>query len=398
MAITIDGVSATDDPLANDLVVQMDREVGNEDVDNTQFTTMQMKLPASTAKSFKEEWLEDVYIPKHTALAASATSADTTFTITTNEGSYAKVGDWVLLVQSGERFRLTGVSASAWTAAARGMGTVSAASAASGTSLGGIMIINGSQEQGSTAPTAQVTEKTTNYNYAQIITNNYEYTSTAEWTEWYSGDPIAYQRKKVAVEHKREIEQGLFFGNRAYSAGTTHPRGTFGGLDQFISTNITDIAGAMDKGELNDFLRSGLEYGERTRKVLFAAPIVAQVISEFLADNWVRTTPSDSVWGVRADAIIDAVHGARIPVFIKNDWKRYGEGTANQIGSRAYLVDMTKVQIKRAPATRRGSRFCTLYSKQQANDKDSLSETYLSELTFVLKNEKAHALLRGVSG
>jgi len=202
----------------------------------------------------------------------------------------------------------------------------------------------------------------------------------------------------VAVEHKREIENGLFFGARSYTAGTTHPRGTFGGLAQFISTNITDYAGTMDKGELNDFLRSGLEYGERTRKVLFAAPIVAQTISEFLADNWVRASTSDTVWGVRADAVIDSVHGARIPVFVKNDWKRYGEGTGNHIGSRAYLVDMTKVEIKRAPPTRRGSRFATLYSKQQANDKDSLSETFLSELTFVLKNEKCHALARGITG
>ncbi len=202
----------------------------------------------------------------------------------------------------------------------------------------------------------------------------------------------------MAVEHKREIENGLFFGARSYTAGTTHPRGTFGGLDNFISTNITDIAGAMDKGELNDFLRGALEFGERTRKVIFASPIWAQVVSEFLADNWIRATPSDTVWGVRADAIIDAVHGARLPVFVKNDWKRYGEGTGNHIGSRAYVVDMTKVEIKRAPPTRRGSRFATLYSKQQANDKDSLSETFLSELTFICKNEKAFALCRGVTG
>jgi hypothetical protein len=54
------------------------------------------------------------------------------------------------------------VSASAWTGV-RAIGSVSAATAASGTTLGGVMIINGSQEQGATSPTAQVTEKTTNY-------------------------------------------------------------------------------------------------------------------------------------------------------------------------------------------------------------------------------------------
>jgi hypothetical protein len=395
MPVTIDGVSATDDPLAADLVVQMDRQVANEDVDNTQFTTMMMKLPSSTAKSFKQEWLEDVYIPKYTALAATAATADTVLTVTTNEGTYAKVGDIAKIVQTGEAVRIVTVGASAWTVV-RAIGSVAAATAATGAP--GIVIVSGSNEQGSTSPTAQVTEKTSNYNYCGILRNNYEYTSTAEWTEWYSGDPIAYQRKKVAVEHKREIEQTLFWGARSYTAGTTHPRGTTGGLDQFISTNITDAAGTFDKGELNDFLRSGLEYGERTRKVLFAAPIVAQVISEFLADNWVRARPDDSVWGVRADAIIDAVHGARIPVFVKNDWKRFGEGTGLHLGSRAYLVDMTKVEILRAPATRKGPRFAALWSKQEANDKDSLSETFLSEFTFIVKNEKAHAMLKGVTG
>jgi hypothetical protein len=110
---------------------------------------------------------------------------------------------------------------------------------------------------------------------------------------WYSGNPLAYHRKKVGVEHKREIENQAWFGARSYTAGTNAPRCTFGGIDEYLSTNITDVAGTLDKGAWNDFLRSGLEYGERSRKVLFAAPIVAQVLSEFLQDNWVRATPGD---------------------------------------------------------------------------------------------------------
>lgn len=56
MAITVDrDAQATDDPLANDLRVSMDEQVKNQDTDTTQFTTMLMNLPSSTAKSFKEE-------------------------------------------------------------------------------------------------------------------------------------------------------------------------------------------------------------------------------------------------------------------------------------------------------------------------------------------------------
>lgn len=396
MAVTTAAASATDDILSNDLVVQMDEEVGTEDVDNTQFTTMMMKLPSTTAKSFKQEWLEDVYLPRGTALSASASSADTFLSVTTNEGAYLKIGDIVKIVVSGEAVRVTAAQASGFSCV-RAIGSVGAASAASGGGAGGLLIVSGSNEQGSTLPTSIVTVKTQNYNYCGILRNSWEYTGTAEWTEFYSGDQIAYQRQKIAIEHKREIENTLFFGARSYTAGTTFPRGTTGGLDQFISTNITSIGGTFSKAQLQDFLRSGLEYGNPDRKVMFCAPIAAQAMSQFLQDNWVRATPNDKVWGVQVSGIISAVNGAKIPVFVKNDWKRLGEGTGKSIGSRAYLVDMTKVKMFRAPATRQGARFATLYSNQQTNDKDSLAENFLSEFTFELQNEKAHAMLTGIT-
>lgn len=397
MAVTIDsGLSDTADPLAADLAVSMDEKVATLDVDNTQFTTMLMKLPASTASSFKEEWLEDQYLPKNTALSVTAASADVALSVTTNEGLYAKVGDIIKIVQTGEAVRVTTAAASALTVV-RAIGSVAAATAASGTAQGGLIIVSGSNAQGATLPTAMVTEKTSNYNYTGIVRNAYRFTATAEWVRWYSGNPLAYHRRKVGIEHKREIENTLFFGARSYSASDP-PRHTSGGIDEYLSTNITDVGGTLDKGAFNDFLRSGLEYGDRNRKVLFASPIVAQVLSEFLQDNWVRATASDNVWGVKVDYVISAVHGAKIPVFVKPDWKRYSEGTTKHIGSRAYLIDMTNVELKRAPATKAGPRFATLYPNRQANDADEQAEEYLSEFTLLVKNEKAHALLRGVTG
>lgn len=390
---------ATDDPLSNDLAVSMADQVARLDRDTSQFTSMLMKLDVETAKSFKEEWEEDVFLPRVTALSATAAAGDTTLAVTTNEGNYAKPGDTGKFVQTGEAFRITTVGASAWTVV-RAIGSVSAATAAAGTTQGGIIILAGSNEQGGTLPTAIVTQKTANYNYCQIVRNSYRFTATAEWVRWYSGNPIAYHRRKIGIEHKRDIENQAFFGARSYTAGTNAPRCTFGGLDEFISTNITDVAGTLDKGAWNDFLRMGLEYGERSRKVLFASPIVAQVLSEFLQDNWVRTSSSQetTVWGVSVDAVISAVHGARIPVVIKNDWKRFGEGTAKHLGSRAYLVDMTNVGLKKAPPTRSGPRYMTLYPDREANDADETAEEYLSEVTLLVKQERTHAMLRGVTG
>jgi hypothetical protein len=398
MAVTIDGgLQDTSTPLADDLAVSMDEVVANQDVDTTQFATILMKMKPKTAQSFKEQWMEDVFIPKGTALSVSAASADTAFSITTNEGSYGKVGDIVLLVSTGEHVRIVTAGASAWTVL-RAVGSVAAASAVSGTVNGGLLIVSGSNQQGATLPTALVTEKTANYNYTQIVRNSYRFTATAEWVKWYSGNPLAYHRKKIAVEHKYELENILFFGARNFSTSSP-PRHTSGGIDSYISTNIQDAGGALDKGEFADFLRMGMEYGNRNRKVLFAAPIAAQVLSEFLQDNWVRARPEDNIWGVKVDAVIDpAFSGNRIPVIVKADWKRYGEGTGKHIGSRAYLIDMSAVEMLKAPATKAGPRFATLYPKRQANDADEQAEEYLSEVTMKLKTEKAHAKLTGITG
>ena len=173
MAVTVDtGVQATDDPLAVDLAVSMDEQVANKDKDVSQFSTMLMKMSPKVASSLKEEWLMDVFLPKNTALSVSAASADTNLAITTNEGSYGKALDLVLIVATGEIVRITTAAASAWTVQ-RGIGTVGAATAASGTIGGGLLIINGSNEQGGSLPTALVTEKTADYNYMQIIRNSY---------------------------------------------------------------------------------------------------------------------------------------------------------------------------------------------------------------------------------
>ena len=340
--------------------------------------------------------MEDVYLPKNTALSATAATADTVLAVTTNEGSYAKAGDIGKFVQTGEGFRIVTAGASAWTVV-RAIGTTSAATAATGTGSGGIIIISGSNEQGGTMPTSLVTEKTANYNYTSTIRNSYEFTEDAQWVGWYSGNPLAYHRQKIAVEHKREIESTLFEGVRSYTSGTTHPRTTCGGLEEFISTNITDAGGTFDKGELQDFLRSGFEYGSK-RKVLFAAPIVAQVCSEFLQDNWVRATPDDNVFGVKVDFVISGVTGSKVPVVVKNDWKRYGEGTGNHLGSSAYLVDMENVSLRKAKPGKRGPRWLTLYPNIQARDKDSTAAEYLSQFTFIPKVEKSHSLLRGCTG
>lgn len=350
--------------------------------------TMLQKLPVERAKSFKVEWLEDRLLPRTTGLAASAASDATNFNVTTSTGTYFKAGDIARIVNTGEAVRVTGVAASSITVV-RAIGAVSAASAAS-TVDGGIVIVGSSNEQGATLPTAIGTQRTAAYNYTSITRNPYRFTRTAVETQFYgSSSLLARERQKKASEHKTDLENTAFFGARSYSAGTNNPRHTAGGLIEFISTNITS-ASTLDKGTFNDFMRTGLQAGS-SNKVLFAAPIVAQVVSEFLADNWVRAKPDEKVWGAKVDAYISAIYGTSVPVVVKRQWGAYGALSANFYSTKAFLIDMSSVQF--APL-----HDSELLRNRQANDADEIAEEYLCEASLKVEQETHHSLLDDVVG
>jgi hypothetical protein len=384
MAVSVaSGLVDTADPTSNQLKIDMREKIAELDKDTTQFSTMLMKLPEERAKSFKVEWLNDEFLPTISGLSASAESTDTNFTLTASEGAYFKAGDIVRIIDTGEPVRVTGVAASSITV----VRAIDGSTAASATSIAKLLIVGGSNEQGATAPTALITKTATNFNYTQIVRNVYRFTETALATGYYGGNLAAREKRKKAVEHKMQIENALFFGARSYSAGTNNPRHTMGGLLHYVTAESdTDT---LDKTELQTFLRHGLEYGS-SRKVLFCAPLVAQVISSFLRDNWVHARPDQKVWDVKVDAVISGVSGASIPVIVKREWKRYGE-SAGQYGTYGVLVDMDNVQL--APL-----RDTKLQENIQAPDADEEMGQYKTELSLKVERPETHRWLVDVTG
>ncbi len=391
MATTIISAAAsTKDPLSNELKVSMRDQIAMLDTDDTQFTTMLMdpRLQKEKANSFKEEWLEDVYMPRLSTLGtALSASTDTVIPTATNEGLYFRAGDLVRNAVTGEAMLVTvGNAASSFTAA-RGLGTVAAVSSVSGADL---VIIGHIDTQGATLPTIMMTQRTTNYNYTQIQRHSYGFTRTAMQTQWYGGPLLDKERSKKVVEHKRAIEQTLFFGARSYtSLGPTH---SCGGLIEFITTNVATAGGTFSKANLQTFLRAGLQYGNLDQKVLFVAPLVAATVAQFLQDNWVRSGPDETVFGSKIDAVIGSAYGGpEIPVVIKRAWNNFQSGTANQYGSRAFLVDMANVQYLALTDT-------VQLRNRQAPDYDGIKEEYLTEHTFRCEVEKAHQLWTNITG
>ncbi len=390
----LSGVVDTADPLSNRLAVDMSEAIRMLDPDVDQFATMLMdsRLKGDKAESYIVEWLEDQLIPRVLSLAASATSAATVLTTGTGEAAYAKTGDIIRIPQTGEAVRVTASDASASLTVVRGLGAVTAATAASG-GAGTLIIVGGSNGQGAGLPTRLVTKQVRNYNYTQIVRNSYGFTRTAKQSRWYGGNILETEREKKAVEHKADLENMIFFGARAYSATSDSgsPQGQCGGAIEFISTYKTNAAGTLTAGELQDFLTSGLQSGRQGQKVLFASPKVVQVLATFIQDQWIQAPPGTKYFGAKIDYVISAAFGAEIPVVVKRQWGAYGTGSSGQFGSMAFLVDMSTVSLAvMQPSVRLQDR--------QARDIDRTDEEYLWEGSLRFGPESASALLYNVTG
>lgn len=392
MAVTIlQNLVDQSDPLAGESVVDMRDAITMLEADNAQFTQALMRIRKESAHNPKVEWMEDQLFPRKSALAASATSAATKFTVTTSEGNYFRTGDVVRIASTGEAVEVTAVAASAITVT-RSLGSVAAASVGSGVEL---WIVGNASVEGATMGTRKITQRVGAYNYCQIHRHPYGFTETLIATKQYGGGALMKERKKKSVEHLRAIEDTFFRGARdiqtSQGANSTEPQRFCGGLAEYISTNVQSPAGTMDKGELQDYLREGLLYANNP--AIFASPIFSQVVSEFLQDNWVRAQPGYKKWGVAVGGVISGAYagGPEVPVFVKRDWGEFSTGTANNFGSAAFIVDMDAVDARPLRSTR-------LVRGIQANDADEYSEEQKTEISLEVRSEKKHSLIEDVTG
>lgn len=190
----VSGLVDTASPLSSEKVVDMDNEIKMLDPDESQFTTMLMMLGSSPAVREQINWLEDQLFPRLSALAASAASADTTVVVTTGQGVYFRAKDIVRVASTGEAFSVTSISTDTLTVV-RGLGGVTAASAASGVDL---LIVGNAAAQGATLGTRHITKKVLGYNYTQIQRDPFGFTGTEANIETYGGPaPMQEEVKKL---------------------------------------------------------------------------------------------------------------------------------------------------------------------------------------------------------
>ena len=390
MPTLLSGVVDDADILSNQRVVDMSPTIAELEPDEAPLTTMLQKVSKRAAYSQKVEWLSDELVPRLTTLSASATSADTSLSVpaTTgaSSGTYFRAGDVVRIASTGENCYVTGVSADTLYVT-RGIGgtAVTAVSAASGVD---VIKVGNAAAEGATLGTLIQTKKVANFNYAQIQRDPWGFTNTLVASKLYGGPEPANEAKKKLIEHKRQLENTLFWGVRDLNTRGDTPIGYCGGVFQYATTNLTASVGTLTESVFESFLRKAFRYGSQN-KVFFCSPLVASALSSFPQGKLAPPAPGITEYGVSLSSYQSA-SGAKVQIMVKRDWYDF-QNTANQYGGIGVMLDMDDI-------TMRPLRDTVLKPDRQANDEDSIKQEYLTEWSFEMGNEKKHAIISGITG
>lgn len=395
MAVTmLTGVVDDNTILSNQKVIDMDKSIRQLE-DSAAPLVKFLKSDGLTnrdAANQRVDWLEDELHPRLLTLASSYTSG-TSITFASGHGAYLKPYDLIRNDITGENMLVTAVAGDVATVTrAVGAGTSTLNGVTSTNSSGStdtfIRLANASAE-GATIGQLKQTRKVSRFNFCQIVRTAFGVTNTLAATELYGGSEPGNEEKKKLIEHLREQEHLLFWGQRSIDTSGSTPRAYVGGLVDFIQTNKTTSAGTLTSKTWEDFLRTAFRYGGE-RKVFFCAPYIAQAISSFAQGRLAPPDPGLSKFGTAITAYKSAL-GFNVTLVPKLDWMDFGTAS-NQTGGTGFLVDMDAV-IRRPL---RG-RDTSLLRNRQGNDEDSVKHEYLTEFSFQPIHERRHAILSGVT-
>jgi len=391
VAVTlISGDLATDTIASGQRVVDMDDRISELEPNNAPFVHLLRRLNKKAAINPEIRWLEQVSMPRFDTFSASATSAATALGVT--NAAYFRVGDGVRITETGEFIQITGVSASS-IGANRGIGGTTAASA---TSAAGLYIVNNANAEGASLRTIKSVKLTQQNNYCEIIRTPFGVTGTEMASKMYgqyANDRVRLQ-KVFGLEHERAIEATSFWGAKKEDTTTSGAPVRFaGGLFEYISTNVTNVAGTLTRASFETFLRSGFRYGSE-EKWLFVSPLVNAALDGFAWNS--AASSNGSAWQQYTTDVPAGAIGVQVKKYYSSQGtvnivlKRHWNDNADLRGA-AFLVDLPNVTLRTLRDTK-------LLMDRQANDADKIEDEYLSELSFEIQQEATHAYMKGVTG
>lgn len=243
-------------------------------------------LGGGRAKSFEVKWHTDELRPKFDAVnnGAGYTAADTSVVV--DNVKFFAIGDLAKVTRTGEVIYISAVNdATGALTVTRSWGATAAAAIVDNDE---ILIIGPHYDENAQLQSARSTTEVQYTNQTAIWRHNFEVSGThqaiAEAGGHEHGSDVAYQRKKMLLEHKRDINLACLFSEQ----GASGTRRSMMGIIEFIKTYGVGRVNSTSGVSFSVFMtaaRTATRYNNK-RMVIICSRLFAQIVTEWgLANN-----------------------------------------------------------------------------------------------------------------
>lgn len=322
----------------------------------------------------KVEWLEDTMAPRSGTVNEALDSSETGVDVATGQGDYLKAGD-VILVDS-ELMYVSSVATDTATVVRGFAGTT----AASHSDQAAWKLATVARLEGADFTTGYTTSVTNPYNYTQIFSEAVKVTGSEQNDEKYGiSDTMAYHISKLMGDGGKAgklpilLQQAAYYGKRAAGSSTTAR--AMGGIEQFVTTNITNLSSAaLTRKSIEDLMQLCYLAGGAPNTLVCNAWLRRKITSFY--EGSIFTDRSEERGGSKITTIVTDFGDIEV---VFDRWCPT---------DRLYLIE---------PAKMGWVTYRPFDVVDRASTGDYMVKDVLGEYSFVLMNETAHGYIYGAS-
>lgn len=373
---------------------------------NGQAPLFAMTSMLSTETALQTEhgfFTKTMVFPQFQVTAAGQTAADTTFTVVST--AQLLPGQIHRVDSTGENIIINSIVSPTQVQVTRGVGTVAAAIIAANIYA---YQVGNAFEEASLRPNSLIINPVKITNLTQIFRNTWAVSGTVAATQMIAGDSnVAESKQDCAAFHAVDIEKGLIFGQKSTGIRNGQAFRTMDGLINIVgnisyypsymaSVNVTTAGATTNFTQLEAMLdptfNQTTDPKVANERVLFVGGTAKKVLNQIGRFNGVyEMMDGQTSWGLQFSSFKTSRGTFRViehPLFNSNvSWQKMAVAVDLSSFNVAYLGDR-KTQNK---------SFNERGEEAQDNGIDAVGGTLTTELTTIVKNPPANAVIYGLT-
>lgn len=341
--------------------------------------------------------------PQLTLSAAGQTAADTIFTVTTTANIIA--GMVMRVDTTGEQILINGILSPTQVSVQRAVGSVTATLIAASINL---YQVGTAFEESSLRPNALAINPVRVTNLTQIFRNTWAISDSVRATQMIAGDTnVAENRQDCAAFHAADIEKAIFWGQKFSGSKNGQPLRLMDGLysvvsnlayypSSYSSANVTVAGGTTNytqfEAAFDPAFNQTTDPKVANQRVMFVGGTAKKVINNIGRLNGTYyMVDGQTSWGLQFSTIKIARGTFTIiehPLFNTNaSWSKV-----------AFAVDLSTFNLAYLGDRKTQSREFNMNNDDVAdNGIDAVGGTLTTELTTVIKNAPANAIMTNLT-